>query len=231
MSDSRFSRVISVLTAPAKTFQAIAERPTFVVPLILLALLGAAVTNVTFTKVDPADFVRQMEERGQQVPPNMSGDMFLTFARWGGTVGALVIGPLTYLIVALLFMVLLRLLGSEIDFVRSLSVTAHGFVPFGLAALIGIPVALARDSISLEDAQGGQFLQSNLGVLAGEDAGHIVKALLSSVDVFSIWCIVLLAIGYRIVGKVSKGAAWGAVLAIWLVGVVIKVGMTAIFMK
>lgn len=232
MADSSFSRVISVLTAPAKTFAAIAERPTFVVPLVLLAVLGAVVVNVTFTKVDPTDFVRSLEEQGRELPPNApSPETMLSIGRWAGTAGALLIGPFTYVIVALLFWVLLRLLGSDLDFVRSLSVTAHGFVPFGLAALIGIPVALARESISLEDAQGGQFLQSNLGVLAGEDTSQVIKALLSSVDVFSIWCIILLAIGYRVVGKVSKGAAWGSVLAIWGVGVLIKVGMAAIFMK
>lgn len=232
MADSSFARVISVLTAPAKTFAAIAERPTFVVPLILLALLGAAVTNITFTKVDPNDFVHMMEEQGRQMPPNAPApETMLTFARWSGTVGALFVAPIIYVIAALLFWVTLRLAGSEMDFVRSLSVTTHGFVPFGVAALIGIPVALARDTISMEDAQGGQFLQSSLAALASEDTGHVVKALLSSVDLFSIWVIVLLALGFRIVGKVSKGAAWGSVLAVWAIGILIKVGMAAVFMK
>jgi hypothetical protein len=104
-------------------------------------------------------------------------------------------------------------------------------VPFGVAALIGIPVALARDTISMEDAQGGQFLQSSLAALASEETGHVVKALLTSVDLFSIWAIVLLALGCRIVGKVSKGAAWGSVLAVWAIGILIKVGMAAVFMK
>lgn len=231
MSDSGFSRVISVLTAPAKTFAAIAERPTFVVPLLLLAVLGAVAVNITFTKVDPQDFVRQMEEQGRDMPPNVDTSTILKFSRWAGTAGALLISPFTYVIVALLFWALLRMLGSDMDFLRSLAVTAHAFMPFGLAALIGIPVALARDSITLEEVQAGQFLQSNLGILANEDTGQVVKALLSSVDVFSIWCIVLLAIGYRIVAKVSQGAAWGSVLAIWSLGIVLKVGMTAIFAK
>lgn len=231
MSDSSFSRVISVLTAPARTFAAIAERPTFVVPLLLLAVLGAVAVNITFTKVDPQDFVRQMEEQGRDLPPNVDTSTILKFSRWAGTAGALLISPFTYVIVALLFWALLRMLGSDMDFKRSLAVTSHAFLPFGLAALIGVPVALARDTISLEEVQAGQFLQSNLGILAGEDTSQVVKALLSSVDVFSIWCIVLLAIGYRIVAKVSKGAAWGSVLAIWALGIVLKVGMTAIFAK
>ncbi len=232
MADSSFARVISVLTSPAKTFASIAERPTFVVPLVLLAVLGALVINVTFTKVDPQDLVRTIEEQGRQMPAGgPAPETLLSISRWAGTAGALFISPLTYVVVALLFWVLLRLLGSEMDFVRSLSVTVHGFVPFGVAALIGIPVALARDSISMADAQGGQFLQSNLGALAGEDTSQVVKALLSSVDLFSIWCIVLLVIGFRIVAKISKGAAWGSVLAIWGLGILIKVGMAALFMK
>ena len=108
MADSGFSRVISVLTSPAQTFRAIAERPSFLVPLVLSALLGAVVVNITFAKVDPDDFTRQMqermEERGQQMPSGgPSGDTMMTMARWAGTAGALFIGPITVVVVALLF--------------------------------------------------------------------------------------------------------------------------------
>jgi hypothetical protein len=121
------------------------------------------------------------------------------------------------------------MLGSEMDFVRSLSVAIHGSVPLGAAAIIGIPVALGRSEMSMEELQGGQYLMSNLGFLAGEEAGAVTRALLTSVDLFSVWCIILLTIGYRIVARVSRGAALAVTLAVWGLGVLLKVAMAAAF--
>jgi hypothetical protein len=81
----------------------------------------------------------------------------------------------------------------------------------------------------MEELQSGQFLMSNLGFLASEETSKAVLALLTSVDVFSIWCIALLTFGYQIVARVSRGTALGTVLALWIVGVLIKVGMAAAF--
>ena len=41
MKDSGWGRLLGVLVAPGETFRSIAERPTWLPPLLLLALLGA----------------------------------------------------------------------------------------------------------------------------------------------------------------------------------------------
>ncbi len=56
-----------------------------------------------------------------------------------------------------------------------------------------------------------------------------MHSLLASCDLFSIWTIALLAIGYRIVGKVSEAAAWGVVLTLWAIVVAGKVTLASIF--
>jgi hypothetical protein len=230
MESSGWGRVLSVLWAPGKTFTAIAARPTWVIALVVLALLGSLSVYFGFSKVEAADLARMLEEQGRELPPNApSPEAMLKFSLWGAVVAAALGAPLFYVLTALLFWVTLRLLGSEMDFRRSLSVTLHGIMPLGVAALIGIPVALGRDTISMEELQSGQFLMSNLGFLASEETSKAVLALLTSVDVFSIWCIALLTIGYQIVARVSRGTALGTVLALWIVGVLIKVGMAAAF--
>ena len=230
MEESAFGRLIAVLVSPGKTFAAIARRPTWVVGLIVLAVLGAVVTYVGFTRVDPDSFMEMMEEQGREMPADgPSPEAMVEMSKWFGVIGALLVSPLVYAVMALLFWVSLRMLGSEMDFVRSLSVAIHGSVPLGVAALIGIPVALGRGEISMEELQGGQFLMSNLGFLAGDETSAVVRALLTSVDLFSIWCIILLTIGYRIVGRVSRGAALAVTLAVWGFGVLLKVAMAAAF--
>ncbi len=121
------------------------------------------------------------------------------------------------------------MLGSDLTFRQSLATTVHGFLPFGLAALAGIAIALGRDEIRLADMQAGGLVPSHLGVLAGENAGKVLRALLGSVDLFSAWCVALLATGYRVVARVSRGAAWGVVGSLWAVGILIKLALAAIF--
>ncbi len=52
--------------------------------------------------------------------------------------------------------------------------------------------------------------------------------LLSSLDLFSVWTVALLAIGYAIATKVSRGKAAGIVIAMWVVYVGVKVGLAAL---
>lgn len=230
MEESAFGRLIAVLFSPGKTFAAIARRPTWVVALIVLAVLVAVVTYVAFTKVDPDSFVEMMEEQGREMPADgPSPEAMVEMSKWIGVIGALLVSPVIYLVMGLLYWVSFRLLGSDMDFVRSLSVAVHGSVPLGVAAILGIPVALARSEMSMQELQGGQYLMSNLGFLASDETGAVMRALLTSVDLFSIWCIVLLVIGYRIVGKVSRGAALAVTLAVWGLGVLLKVAMAAAF--
>ena len=230
MEESAFGRLVAVLFSPSKTFESISRRPTWVAGIIVLALLGAAVTYVGFTKVDPDSFIEMMQEQGRELPPDgPSPEAMVEMSKWFGVIGALLVSPIVYAIMALLFWVSLRMLGSEMDFVRSLSVAIHGSVPLGVAALIGIPVALGRSEMSMEELQGGQYLMSNLGFLAGDETSAVVRALLTSADLFSIWCIVLLTIGYRIVARVSRGAALAVTLAVWVLGVLLKVAMAAAF--
>jgi hypothetical protein len=132
------------------------------------------------------------------------------------------------MIMAALFLVIFRLMGSDIDFRHSLSVAVHGMMPYLLATLLSIPVVLSRTELSMAEVQSGGFLHSNLAAFAPESTGKVLVALLGSVDIFSIWTIALLAIGYRVVGKVSKAAALGVVIALWAVVVAGKVGLAAL---
>ncbi len=148
--------------------------------------------------------------------------------KWVGTASQLVLQPAVYMLMAAIFLVVFRLMGSDIDFRHSLSVAVHGMMPFLLATLLSIPVVMSRAELSMEEVQSGGFLHSNLASFAPESAGKVLVALLGSIDLFSIWTIALLAIGYRVVGKVSKAAALGVVIALWAVVVAGKVGLAAL---
>jgi len=232
MSQSGFNRMLGVLVAPAKAFAAIAERPTWVVALITLIAVSVMATVVVTPRIDMEKVMRdQIAQSGRQVPNDVL-DRQIEFAqkfRWVFAAVGLVAQPVIYLLVALVFWVLFRMLGSELDFQRSFAVAVHGFLPGALAGLLSLPVILSQTTLDYERMRSGSFLFSNPGAFLGPDTAKPLVALLSSFDVFSIWSVVLLAIGYRIVGKVSRAAAVGGVVALWAVYVLGKVGISAIF--
>ena len=228
-SASSLRTIWQTLASPEAAFRSILAHPVWAVALLLLVALGVAAVTIGFAKVTPEDYRRMVEESGQELPAEFDSEQLMSFARWSTAVGVAVVSPLVYFIVGGLFLVVFRLLGSEVGYRQSLSVSVHGLLPLGVAAVVGIFIALARDTIDPIELQGGGLLMSNLGFLATEETSKAMRALFTSADLFSVWCIFLLATGYRIVARVSAGAAWGAVLAVWGVGVLLKVALAAAF--
>ncbi len=221
-----------VLLAPEKTFRALAVRPSWLAPLVVLIVTALALSIVVTPKLDMKQVMREaIEESGKDVDEaqlDRQVEMADKF-KWVGTASQLVLQPAVYLLTAGIFLVLFRLMGSEIDFRRSLSVTVHGMMPFVIATLLTIPVVMSRAELSLQDVQSARYLHSNLASFAPESTGKAMVALLGSIDLFSIWTVILLGIGYRVVGRVSKAAAFGVVIALWAVLIAGKVSLAALF--
>ena len=93
---------------------------------------------------------------GQEVPEAQI-DRQAAFAesfKWIGVGAQVVLQPAVYLAMAGIFLVVFRMIGSEIDFRRSLTVVVHGMMPFAIATLLAIPAALSRAELSKPAAWG-----------------------------------------------------------------------------
>lgn len=238
MKDSGWGRLIGVLVAPGETFRSIAERPTWLPPLLLLVLLGSAVGLILQTRTDPEEMVRGQIEMLKVDMPQAQVDKMIedqenrtTAAKVGLAAVGVVIQAVIYAVVAVLFWIGFRLFGSEMDYLRSLATTLYGYMPLAVASLINLPLMFTRETLTFEEARNGGVLVSSLKALAPEDASSVTEALLGSVDLFTVWTLVLLTIGYKMVAKVSTAVASGIVILFWLIYVVGKLGLTAAFVR
>jgi hypothetical protein len=233
MAGSSAGRLVDALLAPTKAFNAIAERPTWLLPLIVMLVLAAANGLFMTQRLDFEAITRQaFADRGATPDPaeiEQAVALQEKIAPIFGVVNPLVFGTGFFLLGALVFWVAFKMLGSELTYRSSLAAFSHAFVPTILGSLLNLPVVLRRESIDMSEVMaGGNLLASNLGALASEEASPVVRALLSSADVFSVWVMLLLILGYSIVGRVSRGSAAVAVVVIWLLGVGVKVGLAAL---
>ncbi|HWM94202.1 MAG TPA: YIP1 family protein [Thermoanaerobaculia bacterium] len=238
MKDSSWGRLVGVLVAPGETFRSIAERPTWLPPLLGLLLLGLAVGVIVQMKTDPEEMVRgQMEMMKVDVPPEQIDKMVedaegrSTTATMALTVLGVFVQAAMYAVIAVLFWLGLRLFGSEMDYLSSLATTLHAYMPLAVASLINLPLMMARESLSFEEVVSGGVLVSSLKALAPEDAPPVLESLLGNFDLFTVWTVVLLIIGYKIVGKVSTAVAAGIVILYWLIYVGGKLAFTAAFLR
>lgn len=232
MDDSSIARIVGALFSPVRTFEAIGQRPTWLLALVLLVGIGVLGGYLAADKLDWEGVARQqIEQSGRQLSEDQIErqiDLIESVGPKGMLVGPLVGAPVVYLLIALLFWVLLKLLGADFSFKASFATALHGLMPTAVSGLLSMPVVLSRDELSSEVTRTGGVLKSNLAAFAPEEAGGAILALLSSIDLFSIWSLTLLTIGYAVVARVSRGKAAAAVVGLWAVYVALKVGMAAI---
>ncbi len=231
-TDTGAGRLLGVLAAPGETFRSIAGRPTWVAPLLVLMLSATVVGWMVTSRLDLAPVIRhRLEAAGGQVSAEQaerSIEMAKKLAPYLALFQGLVAAPAIYLVVALLLWIGCRLVGSEMGYRASLATTLHGLLPLAVGALLAIPVLWNHGAVTPEEARSGSFLISSLAAVAPAGAGPVERALLGSVDLFSLWAIILLIIGCRIVARVSRAAAVGVVASLWLLGVAVKVALAAI---
>ena len=237
MKDSSWGRLIGALVSPGETFRAIGERPTWLPALLILIILGGAVAVVIQLKSDPEEMVREQFAALKVDVPQEQIDKAVedaenrsTGAKVGLAAAGIVFQAVIYALVALLFWVAFKMFGSEMDYLRSLATTVHAYLPLAVGSLLNLPLMLSRETITFEDVRNGGVLVSSLKALAPEDASPVTESLLGSLDLFTIWTLVLLTIGFKAVAKVSTAVASGIVILLWLIYVVGKVGITAAFM-
>lgn len=227
MKESSWGRLVSVLFDPGETFAAIAARPTWVLALVAFLSLSAVHAAVLISKVDTEDLVRaQVELSGQELSADQL-DQAIGFQESIGVpvVIASVFGfvAIGTLLAATVFWGALRLMESEFSFRSSLSVFLHGMAPQMVAAVLGLLVLAGRGEVSVGDAQAGGVLASNLAYFF-PDAGPGLQALLTRIDLFSLWSLVLLAIGYRVVGGVSAATSGFVTVGLWALYGLTQVG-------
>jgi hypothetical protein len=118
--------------------------------------------------------------------------------------------------------------GTKLTFSTALGIVSYAWIPQLIYYLLSIPILFMKDPATVDI---DNILASNPGALLSDDAARWLVALLSSLDIFTIWTLILLAIGFSAADtkKLSFGKAFTVVLLLWLFGVACKVGVAFAF--
>ncbi|HKR66119.1 MAG TPA: Yip1 family protein [Thermoanaerobaculia bacterium] len=226
-----FARMIGVLFAPEETFRDIVRRPDITAPLLILLVIGYISTFVVMPIMDWDAMVAAQSEQMHKQNPNMSdadieraSGMVKKIGGFMGYVGP-IFGAVWWVIVAGVLFLGFRLFGGEGTFAQAFSVTLYSWIPLTIFSIIMTIVARAKGAFDPTTA--ATIVKSNPAFLVDMKEKPVLFALLGAFDIFTLWTIVLLVIGFAVMSRFSKAKSAAIVVSLWLIALVIKIGFAA----
>jgi hypothetical protein len=229
-----FDTWLNLYFAPRQAFEAIVSRPRILVPLILVIAISLVFVAIWVSHVDAVEFLKtQMQDSGQWDKMSAQqregalqfGPKFFKIQAW---VMPPVVTLLWYVISTAYFLVACRFFyGASTKFKTLFSINVWAGLAISALAtpLMLVTLFLKGDwNINPQEA-----FQANLAMfLDKSETARWLWSLAGSIDLFSLWLIVMLSIGLGVaMKKKATAAAWPVIIG-WAVLVAIKVGWAAI---
>lgn len=216
------ARLFGVFYEPGKVFADVAERPRWLAPVVIGILFALAFSYTISSHIGWEATVRQSMANNSRVA-DLPADQREQIVQRGakaasvvGWVGAVVFPPLFTLIVAgVLTGIFNGLLGTELKFMQMFAITAYAFLVRGLYSALLILIAYLKPPEDF-NIQISPF--SPAAYMSRQDNPKWLMSLAGSLDLFTLWTIVLLAIGFSVAAKkLSFSKALITIAIPWLI--------------
>jgi hypothetical protein len=230
---SQVERVVDTFIAPTKTFTDILRSTTWWLPFLLGSIVSYGLmagiaqkvgwsqltdNQIQSSPASQAQLASATPEQGIKIRSMMTASFKYGFA------AAPVINLLYLLVISVVFWPTLNFVfAGKATFGQVFSVMTYAFLPEAIKALIATGVLYI--GTSAENFTADNMLGTSPGYYISNPGA--LKVFLTSLDIFTIWAMVLMALGLAIVGKTKKSSAFITVFGWWILIVLIKTGYTA----
>ena len=227
-----FSRIVGVFFEPTKTFRDIAERPTWIVPMILVILAVIGVTATMSQRIGWDRILRHQLEsssRGQQMSAEQREQNLAIqekVAPMFGYVGALIGVPIYDLVAAAVLLGIAGgLMGGGMRFKQVFAVVCYSGLVGIVSAILTVVVIFLKNP---DDFNMQNPLAFNVGAFMDPNtASKFMYSLAGSLDLFVFWTILLMATGLKAAAG-KKLTFTGALVAVLLPWAVVVLGKAAL---
>jgi len=221
---SEIDRLMDTYIAPEKTFLDIRSNANWWLPFLFSVVISLLFTysvdrQIGFEKVAEVNVARSAsaQQRLSAIPDVDREHAMQTIATTTRiiTYASPVISLIFSLIIAAILMVSFNFgLGAKVEYKRYLAVWMYASLPFVIKyilAAISIFAGASAEQFNLQNPVG-----TNIGWYLSSDIPLWLSTLLTSVDIFTIWVVVLLVLGCATVAKVKRSHAAMVVVGWWL---------------
>lgn len=223
-----FERLINIFTNPRKTFESIDRNPTWIWPMVIIILLTAVTTQIMFPTImqSQLDNIRNNsdipQEQLQMIERQMTENV--TMQRIFALGGQLIATPLVYLLLAAIyFFVGSVLLGGDTSYKKVLSMLSWSGCISIVATIVLMPLVMIKKSLNIS--------LSPALFMSGDSVESKLYVFLSKLDFFTIWYLIVVAIGFSVIYKFGKAKAFIAVGFLWAIWIAISVAFAGFFSR
>ncbi len=213
----------NIFFEPGATFEDLRRKPRFIIAGLLIIIVVslynfAFIQKVGFERIikerlESNSRVQQMpEDQKQKMIEQQSGPIVKTISY----AAVPIIMIIAFLIGGLIYWLGANAMGGSATFGQGISVWVYSSFPPILISMLASFLILflkSADDIEVAASQNG-LVHANPSFFIDGKSSPVLSAILATFDLFSLWGWILAAIGLRIVGKISSGAAWAIVLTI-----------------
>jgi Yip1 domain len=229
------ARFAGIFVEPRETLADVVRRPDFLWPLAVSVISGVVLTETMLAKIGMERIIRNQLEQGGQAA-RMSAEQLEQAVNQGASIAGIIahiMGVIAAPIVLLIFaaiglLVLNSFFGAQAKFKTVFSITCYSQLVGVLGVLTGLAVMLFGD---VERFNAQNPMPTNLGFFLNPlETSKPLLALAGSLDIFTIWGLILLGIGLseasgRKVKAKSIFLVYAGLWAVWIIG---KVGIAAL---
>jgi hypothetical protein len=235
---SQWQRVADTFVAPQKTFDDIKRgNRSWWLPLIIAALFTYILFGTIVQKVGIQQVVENQirmspkaQEQMAQAPPERR-EMSNKISVWiteGAFIGGPVIGLIAAAVVSLVLWGTINFaFGGKANFGSIFAVNYYAWLPSIVKVLLGVAVmcsGMAPESFNVKN-----YAPTNLGAFMDPmDTNKALYSLATSLDIVTVWTLVLLSIGVATVAGVKRSSGYIAVFGWWVIIVLFGVGIAAV---
>jgi len=210
----------NIYSAPTNAFTKLSEKPKWLLPLIMVVVISILLSLVAIAKTDWEEQkakVREMLEKQNVPQERIEKVMTAMNHKTGlirGIIAVLIITPLGILIFTTILNLLIPLLGTGGSFKKTFAVTTNSALIRIPAAIVKASLMFIRDSADIKTSLLLFFPKmTNKGFLYG---------LFSRIDFFTIWELILVALGLKILFNISGKKTYYVVFGLWLIYIIIS---------
>ena len=232
---SEGQRLVYTFFAPSKTFADLRRSASWWAPFLIIAIVSLLFIYVVDQKVGfrkvtenliqlqpkQADRIDRLpaDQRQRIVQQQVTGTKIFSY-------GIPVIALVVYAIFAgILFATLKFGVSADVKYKTLFALVVYSRLPellMSLLAILGLLAGASGDAFNIQNP-----VATNPGYFIGPDGSPVLRALLTPLDVLTIWTLILTAIGITCISKVKRGTAFAVVFGWFAVVVLVRVALAA----
>lgn len=219
-----FGRIAGLVGAPDDTMRDIAQRPDWIVPMLLILVISVALNFIALPHIDLETQMREQWAE-QNVPEEKIDEMIenmAAFQKYAAPITALSVA-IMLIALAALYMLLTRIFGGEGSFKQFLSVTTYAWMPQIIKGILAVLLLVRAGTVTPQEM--AALLKSNLGFLVDAVEQPALFAVLSSIDLFNLATLGLMVLGYGYASRLGHKRAAMVVIASYVVWILARVGI------